>query len=262
VLCLVAAPAAASIAIPSDTVTSDGLAVETTTLQSTGAFGPDDWPTYQYDGARTGHHPTATAPQGNVAVAWNATGGRTYSRPVVYDGTVDVTNGTGMQAYDAATGQQRWGTPMDTDAYDHFDGVSPVVLGDRVFAVAGTSVTDALAWVVLGTFVPLIVFALTSGFEPTAHITTVEFVLSILPGVTAYNFHRMSTEKRIIDALWSLTMVLFLTVVGIGLVIAVGLSPLAGYLPPVLLGAESHIANAFGLEISRSSVPILTSRVE
>lgn len=116
--------------------------------------------------------------------------------------------------------------------------------------------------VIIGTLVPVIVFTLTSGFQPTASITTTEFVLTILPGVTAYNLHRLSAEKRVADVLWSLTTLLFLTVVGIGLVIAVGLTPLADFLPPVLLGPESQIANAFGLAVSRETVPVLASRTE
>jgi predicted secreted protein len=58
---------------------------------------------------------------------------------------------------------------------------------------------------------------------------------------------------------WSLAVVLFLTVVGIGLVIFVGLSPIAGLLPPVLLGPNADIAIAFGLTVDRASIPILTS---
>lgn len=128
-----------------------------------------------------------------------------------------------------------------------------LLFGRRLFIVS----------VIVGAVVPVVVFELVAtGLEPTGELTGVEFVVSILPGIAAYNFHQLSVEQRTLDAVWSLTTVLFLVVVGIGLVIAVGLSPLAGYLPPVLLGPKSDIAIAFGLEVARPTVPILASRAE
>lgn len=114
--------------------------------------------------------------------------------------------------------------------------------------------------VIVGSVVPVLVFVLSSGYWTGGSIASVEFVLSILPGIAAYNLHRLSAEERILDALWGLATLLVLVVVGIALVIGVGLSPVAGVVPPVLLGSESDIAIAFGLEVSRPPLPVLASR--
>jgi len=46
---------------------------------------------------------------------------------------------------------------------------------------------------------------------------------------------------------------------GSGLTFLVGLSPLAGTLPPLLLAPESDIALAFGLTVDRPPLPVITS---
>jgi len=110
----------------------------------------------------------------------------------------------------------------------------------------------------IGTLVLLVVFELiATGFTPFGGIGGFELLLSILPGIAAFNLHRLSAEQRVLDAVWSLATLLFLIVVGIGLVIAVGLSPLADALQPVLLSAESDIAVAFGLKQPGQAIPIL-----
>jgi len=114
--------------------------------------------------------------------------------------------------------------------------------------------------VIVGSLVPVLVFFFSSGYLTGRSIASIEFVLSILPGIAGYNLHRLSTEERYLDALWGLATLLLLVVVGIALVIGVGLSPLAGFLPPVLLGSQSDIAIAFGLEVSRQPLPVLASR--
>jgi len=117
--------------------------------------------------------------------------------------------------------------------------------------------------VVIGALVPLLVFEfLVLGYGPQSGLSGIEFIGSVLPGIAAYNLHRLSAEKRVMDAVWSLTLLLFLIVVGIGLVIFVGLTPLAGYLPTVLLGPRSDIAVAFGLQIDHAALPFVLSRVE
>lgn len=114
--------------------------------------------------------------------------------------------------------------------------------------------------VIIGALVPILVFrilAVVAGIE--IGLSQIEFIGSVLPGIAAYNFHRLEEEKQILDMVWSLAVVLLLTVIGIGLVIFVGLSPLAGFLPPMLLGPNSDIAIAFGLTVDRPFIPILAS---
>lgn len=111
-----------------------------------------------------------------------------------------------------------------------------------------------------GAVVLVIVFELIAlGFGPVGSITGFELLLSILPGIAAFNLHRLYDDRRVLDAVWSLATLLLLTVVGIGLVIAVGLTPLADFLPAVLLSSESDIALAFGLAVADEPVPVVAS---
>jgi len=112
--------------------------------------------------------------------------------------------------------------------------------------------------VAVGTLVLVVVFELVAvGFEPFGTVSGFELLLSILPGIAAFNLHRLSEEQRVFDAVWSLATLLFLVVVGIGLVIAIGLTPLADALPPVLLSTESDIAIAFGLAQASEPIPVV-----
>lgn len=112
----------------------------------------------------------------------------------------------------------------------------------------------------IGALVPVtIVELLVAGVGAETAITDVEFLGSVLPGIAAYNFHRLDTEQRVLDGVVSLAVLLFLVVVGIGLTFLVGLSPLAGTLPPLLLAPESDIALAFGLTVDRPPLPVITS---
>jgi hypothetical protein len=114
--------------------------------------------------------------------------------------------------------------------------------------------------VLIGALIPVLVFeVLAVAVGLSEQLSAVEFFGSVLPGIAAYNYHRMDSERRVLDMIWSLTVVLFLTVVGIGLVIVVGLTPLADVLPPVLLGPQSDIAAGFGLTVDRPPVPTVAS---
>lgn len=109
-----------------------------------------------------------------------------------------------------------------------------------------------------GGLIPLLVYLfVTAGSGPRVVVSELGFIGSVLPGIAAYNFHRLPRDQRVIDALWSLTLLLFLVVVGIGLVIGVGLTPLATVTPPVLLAPESDIAQAFGLVVQGSAHPTI-----
>lgn len=116
--------------------------------------------------------------------------------------------------------------------------------------------------VAVGALVPVLTFeVLTIITGIGAGVTRIEFIGSVLPGIAAYNYYRVETEDRVLDMVWSLALVLFLTVVGIGLVILVGLTPLAEVVPPMLLGPNSDIANAFGLVVQRGQIPVIASDV-
>jgi len=118
----------------------------------------------------------------------------------------------------------------------------------------------ALFVVAIGTssLVPLFVYLfVTAGFGPRGIVGELGFIGSVLPGIAAYNFHRLPSDRRVVDAVWSMALLLFLVVVGIGLVIFVGLTPLSTATPPVLLGPESDIARAFGLVVTEANHPVL-----
>jgi len=112
--------------------------------------------------------------------------------------------------------------------------------------------------IVTSSLVPLFVYLLVdAGFGPQGIVNELGFIGSVLPGIAAYNFHRLSPDRRVIDAVWSMGLLLFLVVAGIGFVILVGLTPLSTVTPPVLLGPESDIARAFGLMVTEASHPVL-----
>ncbi|GDY30912.1 hypothetical protein GTS_25450 [Gandjariella thermophila] len=115
-------------------------------------LGPDDWPTYHRDNARTGFVPAFPAPA-NPAVAWRAgLDGAVYGQPLVVGGRVLVaTENDTLYALDPATGAVRWsthvGTPVakSTLPCGNIDplGVTGTPVYDpatsRVFAVAETT---------------------------------------------------------------------------------------------------------------------------
>lgn len=110
--------------------------------------------------------------------------------------------------------------------------------------------------VLTGGLVPLFVYVFaTLGAGPRAVVSELGFIGSVLPGIAAFNIHRLPRDRRVVDALWSVALLIFLVVVGIGLVVGVGLTPLATVTPPVLLAPESDIARAFGLVVEGSAHP-------
>lgn len=135
-------------------------------------------------------------------------------------------------------------------------GYLSVWLVKRQFLLYGRSLF--MIAIVTGGLVPLFIYLFTTqGFGPRGVVSQLGFIGSVLPGIAAYNFHRLPDERRVLDAVWSMALLLFLVVVGIGLVIVVGLTPLSTVTPPVLLGPDSDIANAFGLVINTADRPIL-----
>jgi hypothetical protein len=113
---------------------------------------------------------------------------------------------------------------------------------------------------VTGSLVPILIFeSLSIGLGVRGFITEVEFLGSILPGVAAYNFHRLDPEDRVLDAVMSLTTVLLLVTVGFGVTLLVGLTPLSEAVAPLLLSPESDVAVALGLTVDRPPLPLLAS---
>jgi hypothetical protein len=114
--------------------------------------------------------------------------------------------------------------------------------------------------IIVGSLVPIITVELLNlELGLTDNIADVEFIGSVLPGIAAYNFHRLNIEKRTNDAVLSLAVLLFLVLFGIALAITIGRTPLADALPPLLLGPESDMAATLGITVNRGSLPVLTS---
>lgn len=91
--------------------------------------------------------------------------------------------------------------------------------------------------------VPLGVFGgLSLAGVPGLMLSEVAFVASILPGVAAYNYHQLESDRRRDDVLLSVATLIGLTGLGVGLV-SLSLAPYLGQLtPPVLYGDGSDIA--------------------
>ncbi len=123
-----------------------------------------------------------------------------------------------------------------------------VLYGRSLFVIA----------IVASGMVPLVVYLFViAGYGPAGVVGELGFIGSVLPGIAAWNFQRLPAERRALDAVWSLALLLFLVVAGIGLVILVGLTPLRWVGPPVLLGPDSDIAIAFGLVIQTAPHPVI-----
>jgi hypothetical protein len=106
--------------------------------------------------------------------------------------------------------------------------------------------------------VSLLAYAfLRVGVDAGTTVRHLGFIGSVLPGIATYNLHRLDQDERILDALWALALLMFLVVVGIGMVLFVGLTPLATVTPPVMLAPESDIARAFGLVVSDAAHPVI-----
>ncbi|RKD93895.1 poly-gamma-glutamate biosynthesis protein PgsC/CapC [Halopiger aswanensis] len=105
--------------------------------------------------------------------------------------------------------------------------------------------------------VPLGVFGgLTLLGVPGLTLSDVTFVGSILPGVAAYNYHQLESDRRRDDVLLSAATLLGLTGLGVALV-NLPLAPYLGSLtPPVLYGEGSDIAAIQGVSFSDASSPL------
>lgn len=101
-----------------------------------------------------------------------------------------------------------------------------------------------LIGVISGALVPVLALAISLYLYGAALINEVEFVGTILPGIAAYNFHQLSADRRLNDALLSLG-----TLVGLMLLGALLLDPFVAPtdrldLPLILHSYESDIARS------------------
>lgn len=101
------------------------------------------WPMFGYDPARTGVHPTTSAPTTAIEVAWHQqTGGEFLASPVVANGQVFVGGRDGtVHAFEATDGTRQWtfrggGSAFNAPAAVH-DGVVYIGNADhRLYALA------------------------------------------------------------------------------------------------------------------------------
>jgi hypothetical protein len=110
--------------------------------------------------------------------------------------------------------------------------------------------------VVAGALVPaLALWGYSMADISDAYLVQYAFLGSILPGVAAYNFHRIGNpRKRRLDAMGALGLAGLLIGFGTLLVSFIGHSPLANVGSPVLLGPSSDIATALGVVVDRPSL--------
>lgn len=114
--------------------------------------------------------------------------------------------------------------------------------------------------VVTGALVPVATFELlTLGFGGSPVVTGVAFVGSVLPGIAAFNFHRLDPADRVLDGVATLVTLVVLVGGGVVSTVVVGATPLAGVLPPLLLGPQSDVALVLGVTVDRASLPVIAS---
>lgn len=107
-----------------------------------------------------------------------------------------------------------------------------------------------LIGILSGALVPALTIAFSTSLYGTTLLNEVEFVGTILPGVAAYNFHQLSVDRRITDAVLSLVVLAGLMLLG-----ALLIEPMAPLgtdlgLPPILLSRESDIATRLGIAVA------------
>ena len=87
----------------------------TSTVSSTvpGPVSSAEWPMARYDSAGTGHHPTASGPKDDVAVAWthDTTDWFLGTAPPIRQGKTIYATGNGLLALDSDTGARQFGHP-------------------------------------------------------------------------------------------------------------------------------------------------------
>lgn len=117
---------------------------------------------------------------------------------------------------------------------------------------------ELVAAILVGTSVPLGAFLLLNqlGFE----LSVVVFIGSILPGLAAYNYHRIKPEHRRNDLLSGIGLLSVLVVLG-WLLVTPGLAERFGSLtPPVLFARTADIATYRGATVDVTTEPVIVPR--
>ncbi|WP_440989967.1 poly-gamma-glutamate biosynthesis protein PgsC/CapC [Haloarchaeobius baliensis] len=157
-----------------------------------------------------------------------------------------------------------------TAIYGLYDFESlPILVGSTVVAYVALSVLRRrtflfgrmllLSSMVAGAVIPLGILLCADMALVSVDLTSeVIFLGSIMPGVAAYNFHRLESDKRVWDALFSLAAIASLFVCGLALVNPTTSELLADVGVPVLFNKGSDVArlrSAGAVEPQQSFAP-------
>lgn len=144
----------------------------------------------------------------------------------------------------------------------------PVFVLSTVAAVVGLSQLrqrtlihgrdELVAAILVGSLVPLVtlLFLLEAG----ADVQEVAFIGSILPGLAAYNWHRLEPEQRLGDVLATAGLFAGLVAIGWTLVRPGFVVEYGTLTPPVLYSSGSDIATVRGAVVELAPVPVILSR--
>jgi hypothetical protein len=112
--------------------------------------------------------------------------------------------------------------------------------------------------ILVGTSVPLVTFLLLDqfGFD----VSVIVFIGSILPGLAAYNYHRIKPEYRRNDLLSGIGLVTMLVLLG-WVLVTPGLAERLGTLtPPVLFARTADVATYKGATVDTLTEPVIVPR--
>lgn len=121
--------------------------------------------------------------------------------------------------------------------------------------------------IVLGAVVPLLIFALLNlGVGQSTEFREFEFLGSILPGIAAYNFYRVDSDRRPRELLASAGLLAGLVAVGATVLVLWANSPCitcsvfgtgaANYVTPLLLRSGTDVAILLGLQTSPGPIAV------
>lgn len=118
---------------------------------------------------------------------------------------------------------------------------------------------ELLAAIVIGTAVPLITFLFM--LELGLDVDVIVFIGSILPGLAAYNYHRIKPEYRRNDLLAGIGLLGGLTALGWVLVTPGSAARFGALTPPVLFAATADVAVYKGAVVDITTDPVIVPRV-
>jgi hypothetical protein len=112
--------------------------------------------------------------------------------------------------------------------------------------------------IVLGTSVPLVTFLLLDGLG--IDLSVVVFIGSILPGLAAYNYHRIRPEYRRNDLLAGIGLLTGLILLGWVLVTPGVAERIGTVTPPVLFAETADVASYRGAVVDTVTEPVIVRR--